>query len=274
MTVPDRPSILRLEGIRKNFAGFTALNGVDLELADGSVHAVIGPNGAGKTTLLQVLTGVIAPTAGRVWLNGQDVTKWPPWRRVRTGIGRSFQVAHLFEQMTVDQSIRVAAAASCRRQVLSAFGRASQLERAAVAYATEACGIGDITGRIVGELSHGDRKRVELALVLAIKPSVLVLDEPTAGMSRGESEQVTSLLSSLSRQQGLSILLIEHDMEVVGALADTVTALDFGQVIFSGRAEDLAKSDAVRKAYFGQPEATWAVSTGPTVPDPLSEGAP
>jgi len=276
MTAADRASVLRLEGIRKNFAGFAALNGVDLELAKGSVHAVIGPNGAGKTTLLQVLTGVIAPTAGRVWLNGQDVTKWPPWRRVRAGIGRSFQVAHLFEQMTVGESIRVAAAASSRRRVLSAFGRASQPERAAVAYASDACGIGDITGRIVGELSHGDRKRVELALVLAIKPSVLVLDEPTAGMSRGESQQVTSLLSTLARQQGISILLIEHDMEVVGALADMVTALDFGEVIFSGRADDLARSDAVRRAYFGQPETTWAVSTGPAAPGTGRgpEGAP
>jgi branched-chain amino acid transport system ATP-binding protein len=263
MAASEAAPVLRLEGIRKNFGGFTALNGVGLELAAGSVHAVIGPNGAGKTTLLQVLTGVFPPTAGRVWLRGQDVTKWPPWKRVRAGIGRSFQVAHLFEQMTVAESIRVAAAANARHRLISAFAPASAAEREAVARASEVCELGPMLGRVVGELSHGDRKRVELALVLAARPEVLLLDEPTAGMSRGESLQMTSLFSALSREQGISMLLIEHDMEVVGALADTVTALDFGEVIFSGKPAEMAGNEALRMAYFGQPSATWTAGAAP-----------
>jgi len=259
MTAPDQTPVLRLAGIRKNFGGFTALNGVGLDLAPGSIHAVIGPNGAGKTTLLQVLTGVIAPTAGQVWLHGTDVTKWPPWKRVRAGVGRSFQVAHLFEQMTVSQSIAVAAAASARHRVLAAFGPAGAAEREAAQYASEVCDLRSMLNRVVGELSHGDRKRVELALVLAARPRVLLLDEPTAGMSRGESQHMTSLFGALSRDQGISMLLIEHDMEVVGALADSVTALDFGEVIFSGPPGEMASSDALRTAYFGQPQATWTV---------------
>jgi branched-chain amino acid transport system ATP-binding protein len=255
----DQPPVLRLEGIRKNFGGFTALSGVGLDLEPGSVHAVIGPNGAGKTTLLQVLTGVFPPTAGRVWLNGTDVTRWPPWKRVRAGLGRSFQVAHLFEQMTVEQSIAVAAAAGSRRRTLSAFRPARPAEREAVQYASEVCDLAQMHDRVVGELSHGDRKRVELALVLAARPRVLLLDEPTAGMSRGESVHMTSLFAELSRDHGISMLLIEHDMEVVGALADRVTALDFGEVIFSGKPDEMASSEALRLAYFGQPRATWAV---------------
>jgi branched-chain amino acid transport system ATP-binding protein len=255
----DQPPVLRLEGIRKNFGGFAALSGVGLDLAPGSVHAVIGPNGAGKTTLLQVLTGVIAPTAGRVWLHGTDVTRWPPWKRVRAGLGRSFQVAHLFEQMTVGQGIAVAAAAAGRHRTLAAFGPARPAEREAAQYASEVCDLAQMRDKVVGELSHGDRKRVELALVLAGRPRVLLLDEPTAGMSRGESLHMTSLFAALSRDQGISMLLIEHGMEVVGALADSVTALDFGEVIFSGKPDEMSGSDALRLAYFGQPRATWTV---------------
>jgi len=255
----DQPPVLRMEGIRKNFGGFAALSGVGLELAPGSVHAVIGPNGAGKTTLLQVLTGVIAPTAGRVWLHGTDVTRWPPWKRVRAGLGRSFQVAHLFEHMTVAQSIAVAAAASARHRMLAAFGPARAAEQEAAQYASDVCDLAQMRDQLVGELSHGDRKRVELALVLAARPRVLLLDEPTAGMSRGESQHMTSLFTALSRDYGISMLLIEHDMEVVGALADSVTALDFGEVIFSGQPDEMAGSSALRTAYFGQPRATWTV---------------
>jgi branched-chain amino acid transport system ATP-binding protein len=264
MGSPDQPPVLRLRGIRKNFGGFTALNGVGLDLAPGSVHAVIGPNGAGKTTLLQVLTGVIAPTAGQVWLHGTDVTRWPPWKRVRSGLGRSFQVAHLFEHMTVAESIAVAASAGARRRLLAAFGPSRPGEREAAQYASDICDLAPMRGRVVGELSHGDRKRVELALVLAARPRVLLLDEPTAGMSRGESQHMTSLFAALSRDQGISMLLIEHDMEVVGALADSVTALDFGEVIFSGKPDEMAGSDALRTAYFGQPRATWTVGSEAT----------
>jgi branched-chain amino acid transport system ATP-binding protein len=264
MDSPERSPVLRLQGIRKNFGGFTALNGVSLELAPGSVHAVIGPNGAGKTTLLQVLTGVIAPTAGQVWLRGRDVTRWPTWKRVRAGLGRSFQVAHLFEHMTVGQSIAVAAAANARHGMLAAFGPARPAEREAAEYVSEVCELRPVLSRMVGELSHGDRKRVELGLVLAARPDALLLDEPTAGMSQAESQQMTSLFATLSKDQGLSMLLVEHDMEVVGALADTVTALDFGEVIFSGSPDEMAASDALRTAYFGQPQSTWTVGEAAT----------
>lgn len=265
MPAPDGAPPLRLEGIKKTFGGFMALRGVGFELAAGSVHAVIGPNGAGKTTLLQVLTGVLPPTAGRVWLNGVDVTSWPPWKRVRAGLGRSFQVAHLFEQATVGESIAVAAAANARRRMVTAFGRAGRSEREAAEFAAEVCDLSSVKDRVVGELSHGDRKRVELALVLAGRPSVLLLDEPTAGMSRGESQQMTSLFATLSSERGISMLLIEHDMEIVGALADTVTALDFGQVIFSGTPQEMAGNAALRTAYFGQSRTSFGTDGTPNV---------
>lgn len=251
MTIVSPAPVLEVQGVIKRFDSFTALAGVDLVLYAGSVHAVIGPNGAGKTTLLQVITGLVRPDAGRILLKDREISRWPSWRRVRAGLGRTFQVAHLFEQMTVTESLRVAAAAQGRTRMISTLRSASQTEQEASRRAMELCELGDLGNQVVGELSHGDRKRVELALVLTGSADVLVLDEPTAGMSRAETELLVALLAKLVRDEGRSLLLIEHDMEVVGRLADHVTALSQGEVVFSGTPTDMSESKELRTAYFG-----------------------
>ena len=204
MTIVSPAPVLEVQGVIKRFDSFTALAGVDLVLYAGSVHAVIGPNGAGKTTLLQVITGLVRPDAGRILLKDREISRWPSWRRVRAGLGRTFQVAHLFEQMTVTESLRVAAAAQGRTRMISTLRSASQTEQEASRRAMELCELGDLGNQVVGELSHGDKK----------------LFEPLA----------TSL---------------------VGRLADHVTALSQGEVVFSGTPTDMSESKELRTAYFG-----------------------
>jgi branched-chain amino acid transport system ATP-binding protein len=240
---------IRLEGASRRYGGFLALDGVDLSIAEGSVHAVIGTNGAGKSTLLGVLAGTIPPTAGRVYIRGRDVTKKPAWRRARLGLGRAFQVSRLFESMTVRENLEVAAAVALRGRALVVPRRAEEGER--VREAIEATGLADVEHELAANLSQGDQKRLEIALALAMGSTILALDEPTSGMSTTETAAVTELLRTLAAAGDVTILLIEHDMDVVFSLAQRITVLHHGRVAFEGTPAETARDERVQEIYLG-----------------------
>ncbi|MDR7482279.1 MAG: ABC transporter ATP-binding protein [Armatimonadota bacterium] len=241
---------VEVRGVQMRFGALAALAGVDLTVAAGERRAVIGPNGAGKTTLFHIISGELRPTSGTVRLLGTDVTGIPPHRRARMGLGRTFQRNNLFLQLTVWENVRLAV------QVRLHLGR--ELFRSADAYpevAREAdlllaqVGLGDRRGRPVAELSYGEQRQLELALALATRPAVLLLDEPTAGTSPGETARMVELLAVLPRE--ITLCIIEHDMDVVAALADNITVMHYGQVLADGPAAAVRADPRVQAVYLG-----------------------
>jgi branched-chain amino acid transport system ATP-binding protein len=239
---------LRAQGLTRRFGGLVAVSEVSLSLSVGELHGVIGPNGAGKSTLVNLLSGTLRPSAGRVVLNGIDVTAWPSWRLAQAGIGRSFQRTNVMREMSVFENVRLAAQAP-------GFGmnrwlRAAATEAAPLAAARAALDRVGLAGRgVAGTLSHGQLRLLEIAMALAARPSVLLLDEPLAGMGPEESERLAALLKELARDH--AVLLIEHDMDVVFAVADTLTVMVDGRVLEQGPPARIRGSAAVREAYLG-----------------------
>ena len=241
---------LRAAGLRKSFGGLQAVAGVDLDLRAGELHAVIGPNGAGKTTLVNLIGGELSPDAGRVLLGGRDVTRLPVAARARLGLGRGFQVPRLFLGLRALGHASMGALAARGR----GFGcwRDPARDPALVEAAREALaqvGLAGLEDRPVASLSHGQRRRVELATVLAARPRVLLLDEPLAGLGPDEGAALVRLLAAL--KGGHAILLVEHDTEAVFALADRVSVLVEGRVVASGLPAEVRRDAAVRAAYLG-----------------------
>jgi len=241
---------LRLAGLGKSFGGLQALRGINLELAAGERHAIIGPNGAGKTTLFNVITGLFPASTGRVLLFGQDVTSWSSQRRTALGMARTFQITSLFPKLTVLENV-VLAVNGLRRvkfvgwRFLSSYREIYDKARELLGDA----GFLDRQNVEVRHLSHGEQRQLEIVLGLASDPKILLLDEPAAGLSSGESQEMARFLGQLDRKLG--ILLIEHDMEVVFDVADRVTVLHFGEVLESGDAAQIRRSERVREIYLG-----------------------
>jgi branched-chain amino acid transport system ATP-binding protein len=242
-------TILTASGLSKRFGGLVAVADVSLELLPGRPHAVIGPNGAGKSTLINLLSGAIKPDEGTIHVNGDDVTSLPDWRRARIGIGRSFQRTTLFPAMTVLESVRLAAQNAVRGWRLLGVARndPDTLHRARVAL--EQTGLSAFASDLAGTLSHGQRRLLEIALVLATEPKILLLDEPLAGLGAEETGPVEKLLRSLSETHAM--LLVEHDMDVVFAVAHEVTVMVDGRVLETGEPDVIRRSSAVRDAYLG-----------------------
>ncbi|HEX5493697.1 MAG TPA: ABC transporter ATP-binding protein [Mycobacteriales bacterium] len=241
---------LRAHRVVKRFGGHLALDDVSLDLAAGQVHAVIGPNGAGKSTLFGVIAGEHRPERGRVWLAGRDVTRASPRARVRLGLARAFQVARVFGEMTVRDNITSAVLASAGGTL--AFWRGVPDRHAGrVDEALERVRLADQQAKLARELSQGDRKRLEIGMALALDPSVLLLDEPTAGMSPTETEATVELIRQLWRATGMAILLTEHDMKVVFDLAQQLTVLHYGRVLCTGEPEQVRRRDDVIEVYLG-----------------------
>jgi branched-chain amino acid transport system ATP-binding protein len=237
--------VLRVHEVTKRFGGLVAVDGVSLEVTPGHVTSLIGPNGAGKTTLFNCLTGVLPPTSGRVFLDGRDITSMSTHRRAQLGIGRTFQRLEVFAGMTVENNLQVAAETVARFRDPVPGG-----PKALVDQVLETAGISDIRRTVAGELSTGTLRLVELARALCVQPSVLLLDEPGSGLDTGESEVLADILRRLAAS-GMSILLVEHDVELVMAISQTVYVVDFGRLIASGPPEEIAASAAVRSAYLG-----------------------
>ena len=242
--------ILQIEAITHAFGSLVVTDAVTLELAPGERHGLIGPNGAGKTTLFDIIAGEIVPDAGTVRLGGVDVTRDPPDRRARLGIARSFQRNNLFLDLTVRENLSVACAIAHRVSHVAwkAFARHHEVHASAEAQAV-ALGLADVLDTVSRNLSYGTQRQLEIALALALGPRVLLLDEPTAGMSPEETAAMQETIAELPAS--LTLLVIEHDMEVLFGLADRVTVLDYGKVLLQGEPREVRESDVVRSRYLG-----------------------
>jgi branched-chain amino acid transport system ATP-binding protein len=242
--------LLRIEGLTKQFGGVVASDEITLALQSGELHAIIGPNGAGKSTLIGELAGEIVPDAGHVFFAGQDITALPVHRRSALGLARSFQITSLFPDFTALDNVALAVQAHAGHSFRfwrDARGDPALRDPARAALAR--VGLAGCADTIVSRLSHGEQRELELAMALATNPRLLLLDEPMAGLGPEESARVVRLLREL--KGALSILLIEHDMEAVFALADRITVLFYGRVIASGAPEAIRANAEVRKAYLG-----------------------
>jgi branched-chain amino acid transport system ATP-binding protein len=242
---------LRAANLRKTFGGLVAVDRVDLDLFTAEVHAVIGPNGAGKTTLLAMLAGDLAPSAGSILLGGHDVTMQSVEERTRSGIGRTFQRSAVIPRFQALDMVRLAALESSGRALLSSLS-ANKPATARARAALGRVGLAERESVAADVLSHGEKRRLEIAAVLALEPKILLLDEPLAGLGADESRDVVALIESLKRD--CAIMLIEHDIDVVFALADRITVLHNGRVIACGAPADVRASEAVQQAYLGPDE--------------------
>jgi branched-chain amino acid transport system ATP-binding protein len=245
---------LSIRNLRKRFGAVQATDGASLTLAKGELHALIGPNGAGKSTLIGLIAGEIFPDEGSIHLNGHDITRVPAWERPRRGLARAFQVSELYGEFSLLENVALAIAAREGK----AFGLWRSLAKDARLLALaqgylEQVGLAPRARHAVDELSHGERRQLEIALALAQEASVLLLDEPMAGMSGEESLRMTELLRSLKGRY--AILLVEHDMDAVFALADRITVLVYGQTVLTGTAEHVRNDPQVRAAYLGDAHA-------------------
>ncbi len=243
--------LLRIEGLAKHFGGVIASDDISLEVGPGELHAIIGPNGAGKTTLIGQLAGEIAPDAGRILFAGQDITALATPRRSVLGLARSFQITSLFPEFTALDNVALAVQAHAGHsfRVGAPARRAAELREPARA-ALGRVGLAARADTVVARLSHGEHRQLELAMALATKPRLLLLDEPMAGLGPDESARMVELMREL--KQEVTILLIEHDMEAVFALADRITVLVYGRVIASGAPAAIRENAVVRKAYLGE----------------------
>ena len=240
--------MIEVRDLRRSFGGIRALDGVTLSVPSGQRLAVIGPNGAGKTTLFNVLTGELAATGGLVRLDGRDIGRDPPWRRARRGLGRMYQRNELFDSLTASDNVALAVAA--RAGPFRPFTMPPRSDRLAAGRLLDRVGLAaraDVPSR---DLSHGERRQLELAVTLARGPRVLLLDEPTAGMSPTETARIVELIAGLERS--LTVLIVEHDMDVVFRLADRIAVLHEGRVIADGTSEEIHGDRQVHDVYLGK----------------------
>ncbi len=242
--------LLRVKGLIRRFGGIVATDNVSLDVAQGELHAIIGPNGAGKTTLISQLTGHLAPDAGSIFLGGRDITAMAAWRRSALGLARSFQITSLLSDFTAADNVALAAQAHDGHsfRFLSDARKEPGL-RASAQAALSRVGLADRADVLVSRLSHGEQRQLELAVALATKPQLLLLDEPMAGLGVTESARMVKLLQELRKE--VTIVLVEHDMEAVFALADRISVLVYGRVIASGAPSDIRQNEEVKRAYLG-----------------------
>ncbi|CAN7433276.1 ABC transporter ATP-binding protein [Acidovorax sp. LjRoot129] len=251
--------LLSARGLTKRFGGLAAVNGVSVDLWRGRIHAVIGPNGAGKSTLTNLLSGDLPPTSGQVQLGGSDVTGWAPERISRQGLGRSYQKTNIFMPLTVHENVRLAAQSRDPQQPWNPLRwwrdtRKNTIKNRAVnarlESAIELSGLKDRRTAIAGTMSHGEQRQLEIAMTLATEPQVLLLDEPLAGMGVAEAERMVELLQRLKPAH--AIMLVEHDMDAVFALADRLTVMVNGEVIAHGTPAEVRADAGVQAAYLGE----------------------
>jgi branched-chain amino acid transport system ATP-binding protein len=242
--------MLRVEGLMKSFDDFMAVNGANLTAGKGEIVAVIGPNGAGKTTLFNLITGALKRDRGRIVFKGEEISELPPYDICKKGISRSYQIVNIFPRLTVFENVQVA--------VLSYQKRSSNLFRPAQSIAVketrsilESMGLSGKEKSIAGSLSHGDQKILEIAIALGNEPELLILDEPTAGMSPEETQATIELIKRLAQMRGLTILFCEHDMDIVFSIAQSIMVMRHGQTVIQGGLEEVRSNKEVQEAYLG-----------------------
>jgi branched-chain amino acid transport system ATP-binding protein len=251
--------LLRINGLSKRFDGVIATDNVSLDIAADQLHAIIGPNGAGKTTLISQLMGDVTPDSGRIIFDGNDITRLPTWRRGLLGLARTFQITSLFLDFTALDNVALAVQARAGHS-FHFWRNARQISelREPARAALARVGLAGREGQIVANMSHGEHRQIEIAMALAMQPRMLLLDEPTAGMGPEESAHLVDMLRDL--KQELTIVLVEHDMEAVFALADRISVLVYGQVIASGTPEEIRHKEEVKRAYLGSGKSAVAAA--------------
>ncbi|MFN4360355.1 MAG: ABC transporter ATP-binding protein [Hylemonella sp.] len=249
--------LLRVESLVKRYGGLVATDGVDLTVRSGGIHALIGPNGAGKTTLIQQLSGALAPDAGRIVFDGQDITALSMHERVHRGLARSYQITSIFPRLTVLDNVALALQTRTGSSLRFWSAARAEVQRyTAAARLLARVGLGERAAQLAGALSHGEQRQLEVGIALATGARLLLLDEPMAGMGPEESERMVALLQSLRGE--CTLLLVEHDMDAVFRLADTISVLVSGRIIASAAPEAIRADAEVRRAYLGDELETGA----------------
>jgi branched-chain amino acid transport system ATP-binding protein len=245
-------NLLEVRDLSRRFGSLAAVDGVSLSVGAGELRAVIGPNGAGKTTFFNLVSGFFPPSSGQILFQEREITALPVHRRVALGIGRTFQITEIFPELTVRENVQIAVEAAAGLRLRPWLSQtAKRRVRTHIDEIMETGGLAALAGRVVAELAHGEQRATEIMMALALRPKLLLLDEPTAGMGDQETFQVTQLVERLHRDRGLSIVLIEHDMRVVFHLADRITVLAGGKVLAEGLPAEIAANEQVQAAYLG-----------------------
>jgi len=250
----DDETILRIDGLVKKFGSFAAIDGVDLAVERGEFRSIIGPNGAGKTTLFNLISGALDATEGAVYFDGEEITHLPPEERIRRGMGRSFQISNIFGGLTVRENVRLAVQARMRESYSlreSLFKPTSRYDEINEETATilERIGLVDVADEAADALPYGSKRRLEIGVVLATEPQLVLFDEPTAGMGPEETQNTIDLIEEVLVEQ--TLILVEHDIELVMEISDTITVLNHGQVLAEGTPTQIANNQDVQDAYLG-----------------------
>lgn len=245
--------LLRVENVTKSFDGFVAVNNVNLTVEQGQMACIIGPNGAGKSTAFNLITGHLQPTRGRVFFRDREITGFPPHEICQMGVGRSFQRTNIFPRLSVFENVQVAVLSHAKK-TLNFFTPAKKLVQDETYQLLEDVGLVDEAQSISGTLSYGFQKQLELGIALASEPELLLLDEPTAGMSPQETASSIELIGKIARDRGLTLLFTEHDMDVVFSIAEKITVLHQGEVLAEGLPEEVRTNPEVQRVYLGEAE--------------------
>lgn len=260
-TLPNDPHILKMHDISKAFKGLMAVNQYHLELKKGEILAIIGPNGAGKSTIFNLITGYLHPTSGEIWFASQEITHFPPDKISRLGIGRTFQNIRLFSSMTVLENVMTARQLHHPYSIFSAlsgYGKFPKSEKKLVEESLEQLTLFELAEMAnvnAMTLSYGGQRRLEIVRALALRPFLMLLDEPTAGMSRHESMEILQLIRRIRDQYDLTIIIVEHNMPVAMQLCDRMQVLSYGEIIAEGTADEIRTNPKVIEAYLGKEEA-------------------
>jgi branched-chain amino acid transport system ATP-binding protein len=243
--------LLRVEKVTKSFDGFVAVRNVDLTVEKGQMACIIGPNGAGKSTLFNLITGHLQPTHGQIFFHDRDITALPPYKVCQLGMGRSFQRTNIFPRLSVFDNVQVAVL-SHHKKTLNFFTPSKKLVQPETYALLEQVGLADEARSISGMLSYGYQKQLELGIALASEPEILLLDEPTAGMSPQETASTIALIEKIARERGLTLLFTEHDMDVVFSIAEKITVLHQGEVLAVGKPDEVRHNPEVQRVYLGE----------------------
>jgi len=242
--------MLQVDSVVKSFDDFKAVNGANLAVVKGEIVAVIGPNGAGKTTLFNLITGALKRDKGRIIFKDEDISEYPPYEICKKGIARSFQIVNIFPRLTVFRNVQVAVLSQQRRSN-QLFQPAKNMVVKETNNLLESVGLLDKAQSVAGSLSHGDQKILEIAIALGNEPELLILDEPTAGMSPEETSATMELIKRLAQMRGLTILFCEHDMDIVFSIAQSIMVMHQGRTLIQGKPEEVRNNPFVQEAYLG-----------------------
>lgn len=242
--------LLRTEKLTRDFGALRAVNEVDFSVERGEVRSLIGSNGAGKSTFLDLIIHKTVPTAGKVWFDGEDITEMAPHLIVRKGMGRCFQISRFFPNLTVFENIQIPCIHK-GKMAYSMFKSARGKYKEQVEQLMEAVGIQDSAGKFAGNISYGDQRRLEIAITLATEPIMLLLDEPTSGVARKEGYMLMELVVNLAKERDLTVVFIEHDMDIVFQYSDSISVLHYGKLIANGKPQEIRNNEEVQTAYLG-----------------------